>query len=341
MPECGSQCWLCDLPIRFDTYKGCTHACKYCFVQRKGDLTDIDFGETTKALLPFIQGKRTKETNWADWDIPLHWGGMSDPFQPCERKYQRSLECLKVLAETQYPVIISTNGRLCVESPWIDYLERCNVVMQISALCSRYDPLEPGAPSFEERLRMIRTLSGRVQRVIVRAQPYVHDIYADMLENIPRFAEAGAHGVIFEGMKFARKKPGMVKLGADWVQPDFVLKHDFEAFKRKCHDCGIKFYAGENRLRAMGDNLTCCGVDGLDDFRPNVYNLNHIVNGDFTKPTPAQLTIGTARCFTASLQTTAGNQFCNKQSFASMMLWYLKYKRDIVMAVFGKKSIRK
>lgn len=43
MPNCGSQCWLCDMPIRFDTYKGCTHGCKYCFVQRNGkyDISNV------------------------------------------------------------------------------------------------------------------------------------------------------------------------------------------------------------------------------------------------------------------------------------------------------------
>ena len=49
MTSCGSQVVLCDVPIRFDTYKGCSHACKYCFVQRKKDISDIDKGETAKA----------------------------------------------------------------------------------------------------------------------------------------------------------------------------------------------------------------------------------------------------------------------------------------------------
>lgn len=78
MPNCGSQCWLCDLPIRFDTYKGCTHDCKYCFVRRKSGL-EVELGETIKALIPFIQGKRTKGTAWCDWDIPIHWGGDERP----------------------------------------------------------------------------------------------------------------------------------------------------------------------------------------------------------------------------------------------------------------------
>ena len=62
------------MPIRFDTYKGCTHGCKYCFVQRNGkyDISKVQKGEGMKALMSWIQGKRTSETNWCDWNIPLH-----------------------------------------------------------------------------------------------------------------------------------------------------------------------------------------------------------------------------------------------------------------------------
>ncbi len=335
MPECGSQCWLCDLPIRFDTYKGCSHGCKYCFVQRKNSL-DVEMGETTKALIPFIKGKRTIETNWADWNIPLHWGGMSDPFQPCEKIYKRSLECLRVFAETQYPVVISTKGKLCTESPWIDELEKCNVVMQISALCSKYDELEPGAPKFEERLEMIRVLSGKVKRVIVRAQPYVHDIFSDMMENIPKFAEAGAYGIIFEGMKFVKKKRGLVKVAGDWVQNESSLRADFEKLKAQCHKYGLKFYSGENRTRAMCDSLTCCGVADLEGFNVNEFNLNHIVNGEEPLPTEGQKNIGTAQCFQTVMQNSNASHFLVKQSFASIMVWYFKNKEGTVTAVLGK-----
>ncbi|MFW5721499.1 MAG: radical SAM protein, partial [Bacteroidota bacterium] len=62
MPSCGSQIILCDVPIRYDTYKGCSHGCKYCFVTRKYDIADIKFGEGVEALQNFISGKRSKET---------------------------------------------------------------------------------------------------------------------------------------------------------------------------------------------------------------------------------------------------------------------------------------
>ena len=63
----------------------------------------------------FISGARTKETNWCDWDIPLHWGGLSDPFQPCESKYRSSYKCLKIFADENYPFVVSTKGKIIAD----------------------------------------------------------------------------------------------------------------------------------------------------------------------------------------------------------------------------------
>ena len=155
MPDCGSQVVLCDVPVRFDTYKGCSHLCKYCFVQRKKDITDIEKGETAKALLNFINGQRSQAVNWCDWNIPLHWGGVSDPFQPVEAKYKISLRCLKMFADTKYPFVVSTKGKLLATKEYLDVLKECNVVVQISMVCSKFDKLEKGAPTYQERLECV------------------------------------------------------------------------------------------------------------------------------------------------------------------------------------------
>jgi len=335
MPECGSQCWLCDLPIRYDSYKGCSHGCKYCFVMRKSSL-DVSPFEKPERILEFIKGKRNTETNWADWNIPIHWGGMSDPFQPCELKYKYSLKALQYFSEYNYPVVISTKGKLCVEEPYISLIKAGNVVMQISALCSKYDELEPGAPSFQERLRMIETLSKNAKRVIVRCQPYIPDIFQDVKSNIKKFADAGAYGVIFEGMKFVRKKPGLVKVAGDMVIPVEILKREFERLKQECHKYGLKFYSGENRLRKIGDSLTCCGIDDLIDFVPNRFNLNHILNGDIQQPTEAQKRKGTAGCFQTVYQTAGYfRNIVKPKSFAECMMWTVEKKSEYVKQVLG------
>jgi len=338
MPDCGSQVVLCDLPIRFDTYKGCTHLCKYCFVQRKKDLQEVEKCETEISLRNFINGKRTQMTNWCDWNIPLHWGGMSDPFQPIEKKYKNSLNCLKVFAETQYPFVVSTKGKLIIEDEYLNLLRKCNCIVQISMICSRYDVLEPGAPTFNERLEMVRILSKNVKRVIIRIQPYMTQVFKDVKGNMQKFAEAGAYGVIVEGMKFAKRKPGLIKVGADFVYNKQILKEHFEQLKNEAHKYNLKFYVGENRLRTLGDSMCCCGIEQMEGFKGNTYNLCHILNNKEYEVTESMKKPDTATCFTSLYQTTLGHQKIKGKSFEEFMLQEYSNKTKVYDEMFGKEK---
>lgn len=339
MPNCGSQCWLCDMPIRFDTYKGCTHGCKYCFVQRNGkyDISKVQKGEGVKALMSWIQGKRTSETNWCDWNIPLHWGGVSDPFQPCEHYYKMSYNALRVFAETKYPFVVSTKGRIIVEPEYLELLRKCNCVVQISMVCSSYDKLEEGAPSFEERLEIARKVAPNVKRLIVRIQPYMHEVYGEVYENLEKFKAAGAYGVIVEGMKFASKRPGLVKVAGDYTYQKALIESDILKLKQRAHELGLALYSGENRTRELGDSLCCCGVSDLPGFKVNEYNLNHLLHGGKPAKTTQMQKTGTAMCFQSLYQNTANSRRLRGESFESEMLNVYKTKRDYVNETFGLK----
>lgn len=335
MPECGSQCWLCDLPVHFDTYKGCTHDCKYCFARKHGELEKIEFKESAESLRKFVYGNRTNILNWCDWDIPLHIGGLSDPFQPCEKKYRRTMECLEVLAESQYPFVISTKGSLCATEEYLNILSKCNVCMQVSAVCTSYDKMEKGAPTFVERLEVIRKLAERVKRVNVRVQSYMHEVYGEVFENIKKFADAGAYGIVFEGMKFTKKKPGLIKSGGDFCYPPELLISDFTKLRDECHKHGLKFYSGENRLRRMGDSLTCCGIDGMEGFRGNTFNLNHLLNGDAVNATECMKKPGTASVFNSMYQKAGQYQRIKKMSFEEAMLSYYRESKENIDKAMG------
>lgn len=318
--DCGSQVVLCEYPIHFDTYRGCSHLCKYCFAQRKQDLNDIQVSNCLITLRKFIDGKRNLTTNWCDWKIPLHWGGLSDPFQPVEKQKGVSLEALKILAETQYPFIVSTKGKLIAEEPYLTELKKCNAVVQISMVCSSYDKLEPGAPTFEERLEIVRKISPYVKRVIIRAQPYMTEVKDEFLKNIKRFKEAGAYGVTVEGMKFVKKKPGLIRVGGDFCYPEEKLKHHYEQIKQECHKNGLAFYCAENRLRPMGDSTACCGAGDLKGFEGNRFNCVNIINNEDVKPTEQMKKIGTAQCFKSIHQGAGINATFKKCSFCSQMI---------------------
>jgi hypothetical protein len=215
--------------------------------------------------------------------------------------------------------VISTKGRLAAERPWIDLIEKANIVVQISAVCSKYDRIEPGAPSWAERVEMMRKVADRGKRVIVRAQPYVLGLRQDVISAIDAYANAGVYGIIVEGMKRSTKRPGLVKVMGDWCFALEPLRADFGAIRDAAHARGLRFYAGENRLRRMGDSLTCCGIDGMDGFTPNVANLNHSGPSERPAYTAAMLRPGTGGPFRVIGQRTLFGRHICEGSFADAM----------------------
>ena len=320
MPACGSQCILCDVPIRIDSYQGCSHACTYCFVYRKYDISKIKLCDSAQDVINFIQGKRNGETRWCDWNIPLHWGGMSDPFQPCERRYKRSLEILKIFAKYHYPFIVSTKSTLPLDEPYYSLLKKCNCVFQCSMVSPSLSKMEAGAPNFDARLKMMERISKIVPRTIVRCQPYIMELHNEILEQIPRIAKAGVYGIIYEAIKMQKRTVGMVKNGADYIYSLNTLTRRFRELKKECHKHGLVFLSGENRLRGMGDSLTCCGCEGLSGFRVNKYNLNYYVHApNQLITTPAMEEKDTCQCWRAMRMVTETGRVLKKASFKEMM----------------------
>lgn len=325
--ECGSQVVLCEYPIRFDTYRGCTHDCKYCFARCKTNIEKVE-PLPTNMLKPFIGGKRSQTTNWCDWNIPLHWGGMSDPFQPAEKTYKKSLEALQIFAQTKYPFIVSTKGRLIATQPYLDLLAACKCVVQISMTSPLLDALEKGAPTFNERLEMIEKIAPHVLRVIVRAQPYMPECKETLINALPAIKSAGAYGITLEGMKFKKRKPTLVKCGGDYAYPESRLKSDYLQIREKCHEVGLAFFCAENRLRYLGESTACCGCGDLEGFKGNTFNCVSLQNGADAQPTQRMKEKGTASCFKGIYQHAGSSRILSNMNFSNCMLSELKKQKD-------------
>lgn len=319
MPDCGSQVTLCDVPIRYDTYAGCGHGCTYCFTSRKVDIKKIKPGESPDALRRWIEGKRSKSTAWCDWEIPLHWGGMSDPFQPVEKIEKRSLAALEIFAETGYPFIVSTKNAMVAEEPYLSLIKRCNCVVQFSICSPQFDKIERGATPYEGRVRAAGEIA-KYKRVNIRIQPYLPAIFRDVLNALPRYSEIGVHGVILEAMKFQQPKvPGLIASGKDFIYPLDTILPQFDAIKRSAHRNGLKFYCGENRLRSISDELCCCGIEGMG-WKAHESNLNHyLFDPAGFEYTDKEKEPWTAAVFCAAHQDTISNRKYNAMSFAEAM----------------------
>ena len=319
MPDCGSQVTLCDVPVRYDTYAGCGHGCTYCFTSRKVDIKKIKPGESPDALRRWMDGKRSKSTAWCDWEIPLHWGGMSDPFQPVEKVEKRSLAALEIFAETGYPFIVSTKNKMIAEEPYLDLIKQCNCVVQFSICSPKFDAIERGASTYAERVEAAWKIA-KYKRVNIRIQPYIPAIFRDVINALEDYAKIGVHGVILEAMKYQQPKvPGLITSGKDFVYPIDALLPQFEGIKKAAHKYGLKFYCGENRLRSISDELCCCGIEGMG-WQAHEANLNHyLFDQAGIHFTENQKKPGTAAVFTAAHQDTVSNRKYNRISFAEGM----------------------
>ena len=308
--RCGSQVILCDYPIRLDNYEGCSHQCEYCFVKRKFDISKLKSLNKCNSLINFIKGERNKDCSFASFKIPLHWGGMSDPFQPLELRSRSSKALLEIFRESKYPFIVSTKG-VNVMREYLPIIKECRAVVQVSMVSPKLDKFEKGAPSYQDRMDSLKEISENCTRLVVRVQPYMTQLFGDVINSFKKMAENGVHGVVVEGMKFFSKQPGTVKWYGDCVYPEPILRKHFGILKDEAHKQGLKFYSGENRLRSIGDSPSCCGAADLPDFPPHTMNLN----GPNRKHNNGYSVNGTANCM-HSLQQDAisGRQFA-KMSF--------------------------
>ena len=326
MPK--SSCYLmgCSNPINFDTYVGCAHRCSYCYTQfrnmgNKGQFRNVTRGETAASLKRWIDGERGAREKWAAWNIPICWGRNSDPFQPMEREKGWSLECLKLLAESKYPFIVTTKSTLIAEEPYYSLFAKCNCVVQISMVCSEYDKLERGAPPYEERLACAAKMAKVVPRVVARWQPlYIEkrpglDLRKSNAE-FPRLKAAGVYGICVALIEQPRKLPPhlIVKTGKYYSYHPMLRDLVYKQIREKCHKNGLVFLT--NDWPILSDSLECCGTEGLG-WEPNLCTtVRHFLAPETYAERPCQQVPGTG-CAWKNVYTRAlAEDNFSKGSFA-------------------------
>src|SRR5690242_11553247 len=97
-------------------YRGCEHGCIYCFARPNheylGFSAGLDF--ETKILVkesaPTLLRRELLSPKWEPQVIAM--SGVTDPYQPIDRRLQLTRRCLEVLVEFQNPVVIITKNEL-------------------------------------------------------------------------------------------------------------------------------------------------------------------------------------------------------------------------------------
>ena len=169
-----------DLPFRYslNPYRGCSHGCSYCYARPTHEYLDLSAGLDFETKIFVKQRAPELFRDWLARDgyVPdtITFSGVTDCYQPIERKLELTRRCLEVACEARQPVAMITKNALITRDLDIlrDMAARrvASVAISVTTLDqSLVKVMEPRTSSPEARLRAIAELSqaGVPTRVLI------------------------------------------------------------------------------------------------------------------------------------------------------------------------------
>jgi DNA repair photolyase len=203
-----------NLPFRFTVngFRGCSHACRYCFARPTHEYLDFDCGDdfdtqlVVKVNVADVLRRELSRASWTRETVAL--GTNTDPYQRAEGRYALMPGIIDALADSGTPFSILTKGTLLRRDlPLIvKAADRVDVSVAISLAigdAELHRRVEPGTPTPEARLGLIRSVraAGLDCHVMVApVLPLLTDSAAQLDALLGRIAAAGASSVTVFGL---------------------------------------------------------------------------------------------------------------------------------------------
>jgi len=183
-------------------YRGCEHGCSYCYARPTheylGLSAGLDFERTilVKREAPALLEARLASRTWRPQVLAL--SGVTDPYQPVERRLGITRGCLEVLARHRNPVGVITKNALVTRD--VDVLADmaawggARVTLSITTLDEELRrALEPRTSTLERRLDAVARLAEAGVPVGVNVAPIIPGLTdTDVPGLLARAAQAGA-----------------------------------------------------------------------------------------------------------------------------------------------------
>jgi DNA repair photolyase len=158
------------MPFRhtINAYRGCSHACTYCFARPTHEYLGLDVGEdferkiVVKINAVELLRAELSARRWAGHHIAM--GTNTDPYQRCEGKYHLTRGVIEVLAEAANPFSILTKSTLILRD--LKLLAAAAARSDVGASLSIgtldqeiWQLTEPGTPHPRQRVEAVRRLN--------------------------------------------------------------------------------------------------------------------------------------------------------------------------------------
>jgi DNA repair photolyase len=218
-------------------YRGCTHACSYCFARGTHEYLDLDAGHdfdsqiVVKINVVDVLEKELRRGTWQHDAVML--GTNTDPYQRAEGRYRLMPGIVSALTESRTPFSILTKGTLLRRDlPLLQEAAasvRVSLAMSIAVFDDRLQhSVEPGTPSAAARLETVRaaTEAGfRVTVFLMPILPHLTDSIPAIDEALTRIRAAGASRVVFGALHL---RPGAKQWFMQWLErehPELVSSY--------------------------------------------------------------------------------------------------------------------
>lgn len=222
-----------DIPFRYsiNPYRGCAHGCAYCYARPGHEYLGFNAGldfETkivVKRDAPKLLRKRLAKKSWEC--EPIVFSGVTDCYQPAEREFRLTRQCLEVAVECRQPIGIVTKNALVVRD--LELLQQLakdrlvHVFLSITTL----DPelaraMEPRTSIPTARLRAVKMLAEAGVPVGVMASPIIPGLNDNELPQI--LGEAKAAGAIRANYILLRLPLTVEPVFIEWLERTQPLK---------------------------------------------------------------------------------------------------------------------
>ena len=218
-------------------YRGCSHACRYCFARKTHTYLDLDAGQDfdTRVVVKVNAGtllrRELSAPRWSREHIAM--GTNVDCYQRAEGRYRLMREILAALRDFANPFSILTKGTLILRD--LDLLRQAAEVTRVGLSLSigfvdetLWRAVEPGTPSPRRRLDVLRQLSDAgfgVGVLVAPILPGLSDSDESIDATVAALAAAGATGATPIPLHL---RPGAREWYLAWLRrtrPDLVARY--------------------------------------------------------------------------------------------------------------------
>src|ERR1700730_8438521 len=242
-------------------YRGCEHGCIYCYARPTheylGFSAGLDFESKimVKTNAPELLRAELESPRWQPQTLVM--SGVTDPYQPIERKLRITRGCLEVLAKFRNPVAIITKNRLVTRD--IDLLcelTKYNAVA-VNFSVTSLDPnlqrvLEPRTSSPQARLDAISQLRSAGIPTGVMVAPVIPGLTD---HEIPRILDACAKaGAQFAAYTIVRLPWAVAPLFEHWLEGHFPDRKE-KVLQRVRHLRGDRLNNSQWHTRMTGEGI--------------------------------------------------------------------------------------